>query len=135
MTGNKNKVAEMADHVRTNLAHFTTLDIDLPEIQDSEVLNIVQEKCRRAFSEVNKLSKDEKGDDAGVVQSPKTVLIEDTCLHFSALNGMPGPYIKCKLCSNNANANFHSPHLTVFLFFRVLECGWSERLIQDARGL
>lgn len=80
----------MEDHVRTRFAKFTILDLDLPEIQDSNVLDIVQEKCKRAFEHVNKTNVDNEGD------IRRSVLIEDTSLHFKALNGMPGPYIKCK---------------------------------------
>lgn len=89
VTGNQNKVAELGEHVKTKYAKLSILDIDLPEIQDTSVLKIVEEKCKRAFEEVNKLSQN-------IVQGDikKSVLIEDVCLNFKALNGMPGPYIK-----------------------------------------
>jgi inosine triphosphate pyrophosphatase len=51
-------------------------DIDLPEIQ-GEPENIIKEKCKIAVEKV---------------QGP--VLVEDTCLCFEALNGLPGPYVK-----------------------------------------
>jgi inosine triphosphate pyrophosphatase len=50
-------------------------DIDLPEIQ-GEPENIIKEKCKIAVEKV---------------QGP--VLVEDTCLCFEALNGLPGPYV------------------------------------------
>lgn len=92
VTGNKNKVAELGDHIKTELVKIDVLDLDLPEIQDASVLKIVEEKCRQAFHKVN--NKLPVGDDGQ--QAKRCVLIEDTCLHFNALNGMPGPYIKCR---------------------------------------
>lgn len=91
VTGNKNKIVELGDHVKTKLAKFSVLDMDLPEIQSSNVLNIVEEKCRNAFKQVNKTSSNH-GDNQS--KENCSVLIEDTCLSFNALNGMPGPYIK-----------------------------------------
>lgn len=90
VTGNQNKVAELGEHVKTKYAKLSILDLDLPEIQDSDVLKIVEEKCKCAFREVNKSFEDNKNQG----ESPKSVLIEDVCLNFKALNGMPGPYIK-----------------------------------------
>lgn len=97
VTGNKNKVTELGKHLETSSMRLTVLDIDLPEIQHSDVLKIVEEKCRRAFNHVNK---------SPVVSSAgervrRSVLIEDTCLNFKALNGLPGPYIKCELFHPN----------------------------------
>jgi inosine triphosphate pyrophosphatase len=51
-------------------------DIDLPEFQ-GEPDEICSAKCREAAKHVN-----------------GPVLVEDTCLCFNALGGMPGPYIK-----------------------------------------
>ena len=51
-------------------------DVDLPEYQ-GEPDDICIQKCKEASK---------------VIQGP--VLIEDTCLCFNALGGLPGPYIK-----------------------------------------
>ena len=51
-------------------------DIDLPEYQ-GEPDDICIQKCKEASK---------------VIKGP--VLIEDTCLCFNALGGLPGPYIK-----------------------------------------
>lgn len=59
--------------------------MDVPEIQDSDILTIAQEKCCQAFERINKSNTD-----------LSSVLVEDVSLHFDALNGMPGPYIKCE---------------------------------------
>lgn len=50
--------------------------VDLPEYQ-GEIDEISVEKCKAA---------------ANIVNGP--VVIEDTCLCFNAMNGLPGPYIK-----------------------------------------
>ena len=54
----------------------THVDIDLPELQ-GDALEIARQKCREAANQVD-----------------SAVLVEDTSLCFTALNGMPGPYIK-----------------------------------------
>ncbi len=51
-------------------------DVDLPEYQGSPE-EVVREKCAEA---------------ARRIQGP--VIVEDTCLCFNALGGLPGPYIK-----------------------------------------
>ena len=51
--------------------------IDLPELQ-GEPEEISTEKCRLAAAQVG-----------------GPVMVEDTSLCFNALNGLPGPYIKC----------------------------------------
>jgi inosine triphosphate pyrophosphatase len=50
--------------------------IDLPEYQGTPEV-VCREKCKEA---------------AKLVGGP--VIVEDTCLCFNALNGLPGPYIK-----------------------------------------
>lgn len=92
VTGNKEKIEELGDNIKTKYANLSILDLDLPEIQGSSPLDIVKEKCLSAFRRVNK--------DAKCKQEMRSVLVEDTCLHFKALNGMPGPYIKCECLFN-----------------------------------
>lgn len=53
-----------------------SVKLDLPELQ-GEPEDIAKEKCRLAAREVN-----------------GAVMVEDTCLCFNALNGLPGPYVK-----------------------------------------
>eukprot|EP00262_Sarcandra_glabra_P008654 TRINITY_DN22269_c0_g1_i1.p1 TRINITY_DN22269_c0_g1~~TRINITY_DN22269_c0_g1_i1.p1 ORF type:complete len:205 (-),score=38.25 TRINITY_DN22269_c0_g1_i1:122-736(-) len=75
VTGNAKKLEE----VRTILGNsipFQSLKLELPELQ-GEPEAISKEKARLAAKEVN-----------------GPVLVEDTCLCFNALNGLPGPYIK-----------------------------------------
>ncbi|KAH7832936.1 hypothetical protein Vadar_001537 [Vaccinium darrowii] len=75
VTGNAKKLEE----VRAILGHsipFNSLKLDLPELQ-GEPEEISKEKARLAANQVN-----------------GPVLVEDTCLCFNALKGLPGPYIK-----------------------------------------
>ncbi|KAB5575897.1 putative inosine triphosphate pyrophosphatase [Coniochaeta sp. 2T2.1] len=75
ITGNAGKLRE----VKAILEPAIQVDnqtLDLLEIQGT-VEEVTLDKCRRA---------------ADLVEGP--VLVEDTCLCFNALNGLPGPYIK-----------------------------------------
>lgn len=75
VTGNTKKLEE----ARAILGHsipFHSLKLDLPELQ-GEPEDISKEKARIAAIQVN-----------------GPVLVEDTCLCFNALKGLPGPYIK-----------------------------------------
>ncbi|XP_041481748.1 inosine triphosphate pyrophosphatase-like [Lytechinus variegatus] len=75
VTGNKNKLEEVRAIIGK---HFDvqSVAIDLPEFQ-GEPDDISKSKCLEAVKHI-------KG----------PVIVEDTCLCFNALGGMPGPYIK-----------------------------------------
>ncbi|KAI3428210.1 hypothetical protein D9Q98_006590 [Chlorella vulgaris] len=78
VTGNANKARELAEFFASNPVPFniTPTSLDLPEIQgDPE--EIAMYKCSTAMEKL---------------QAP--VLVEDVCLGFNALHGLPGPYIK-----------------------------------------
>lgn len=75
VTGNAKKLEEVRA-ILGNSIPFQSLKIDLPELQ-GEPEEISKEKARLAAIQVN-----------------GPVLVEDTCLCFNALNGLPGPYIK-----------------------------------------
>ncbi|XP_072937341.1 inosine triphosphate pyrophosphatase [Epargyreus clarus] len=77
VTGNAKKLEE----VRAILGSTFPLEIishklDLPELQ-GDIDEVSIKKCQEA---------------ARLLQKP--VVVEDTCLCFNALNGLPGPYIK-----------------------------------------
>ncbi|KAJ7531506.1 hypothetical protein O6H91_14G046700 [Diphasiastrum complanatum] len=75
VTGNSKKLEE----VKMILGHaipFQSLKLDLPELQ-GEPEDISKEKARLA---------------AKKICGP--VLVEDTCLCYNALQGLPGPYVK-----------------------------------------
>ncbi|XP_042513242.1 inosine triphosphate pyrophosphatase [Macadamia integrifolia] len=75
VTGNAKKLEEVKS-ILGNSIPFQSLKLDLPELQ-GEPEEISKEKARLAAKEVQ-----------------GTVLVEDTCLCFNALKGLPGPYIK-----------------------------------------
>ncbi|XP_033119204.1 inosine triphosphate pyrophosphatase-like isoform X2 [Anneissia japonica] len=75
VTGNANKLREVKAIVGDTI-QVVSRKIDLPEFQ-GEPDDIVIDKCKEAIKEV-------KG----------PIIVEDTCLCFSALGGLPGPYIK-----------------------------------------
>ncbi|GMH08254.1 hypothetical protein Nepgr_010094 [Nepenthes gracilis] len=75
VTGNPKKLEEVKS-ILGNSIPFQSLKLDLPELQ-GEPEDISKEKARLAAIQVN-----------------GPVLVEDTCLCFNALKGLPGPYIK-----------------------------------------
>lgn len=86
VTGNENKVKELANNLDLKHINLIRTNIDLIEMQGHE-LDILQDKCERAYKTmINTLGG----------QQQLAVLIDDTSLNFGALNGMPGPYVKCK---------------------------------------
>ncbi|XP_059059375.1 inosine triphosphate pyrophosphatase [Achroia grisella] len=77
VTGNVKKLEE----VRAILGNNFPLEVinhklDLPELQ-GEIDEVSIQKCQEAARRLK-----------------KPVIVEDTCLCFRALNGLPGPYIK-----------------------------------------
>ncbi|KAI0019620.1 putative ham1 family protein [Xylariomycetidae sp. FL0641] len=81
ITGNANKLAEVQAILEPAGIRVTNEALDLPEVQ-GELDAVTRAKCRVA---------------ADRVRGP--VLVEDTCLCFDALNGLPGPYIKWFMAS------------------------------------
>ncbi|EAA26727.1 putative inosine triphosphate pyrophosphatase [Neurospora crassa] len=75
ITGNANKLGEVKAILEPAI-QVENQALDLLEIQGT-LEEVTLDKCRRA---------------ADLVQGP--VLVEDTCLCFNALKGLPGPYIK-----------------------------------------
>lgn len=77
VTGNAKKLEEVLSILGNSFAdRLVSQNVDLPELQ-GEIDDICIKKCREA---------------AKVVGGP--VIVEDTCLCFDALKGLPGPYIK-----------------------------------------
>ncbi|KAI4278892.1 MAG: hypothetical protein LQ337_000702 [Flavoplaca oasis] len=75
ITGNNNKLAEVKA-ILEDVVPLRSRSLEQVEIQGTTE-DISKDKCRRA---------------ADLVGGP--VLVEDTCLAFTALKGLPGPYIK-----------------------------------------
>lgn len=91
ISGNINKVAFLELFLGTKVHHKK---LDLKEVQSLSVIEVVEEKAREAY---------------GQIQQP--ILIEDTTLKFEALGRLPGTFIKyfldelgneglCKLLDN-----------------------------------
>lgn len=77
VTGNAKKLEEFVAILGKNFPReVTSKKIDLPEYQ-GEADDICKNKCKAA---------------AEIIKGP--VIIEDTCLCFNAMKGLPGPYIK-----------------------------------------
>lgn len=74
VTGNAKKLEEVKAILGQSIP-FQSLKLDLPELQ-GEPEDISKEKARLAAIQVN-----------------GPVLVEDTCLCFNALKGLPGPYM------------------------------------------
>lgn len=94
ITGNAGKAKYLSDYFHMPVEH---VNLDLPEIQSLDLTEIVKDKARRAFAELN-----------------SRVIVEDVSLVFDALDKLPGPLIKwfletlgndglCKLIDNFDN--------------------------------
>nr|POF03310.1 inosine triphosphate pyrophosphatase [Quercus suber] len=97
VTGNAKKLEEVRA-ILGNSIPFQSLKLDLPELQ-GEPEDISKEKARLAAFQVN-----------------GPVLVEDTCLCFNALKGLPGPYMKIE-CENirNLQSSFVGQVVKAFL--------------------
>lgn len=80
ITGNAHKLREVKAILEPAI-QVDSQTLDLIEIQGT-IEEVTLDKCRRA---------------ADLIEGP--VLVEDTCLAFNALNGLPGPYIKWFMAS------------------------------------
>lgn len=74
VTGNANKLREVK-HILEPAITVNSQNVDLPELQGT-VEEVTLEKCRVAAQKIG-----------------GPVLVEDTCLCFNALGGLPGPYM------------------------------------------
>ena len=77
VTGNRNKLTEARRICGIDLDHT---EIDLPEIQSSVLAEVAHEKALEAWRRLR-----------------QPVLVDETALELSALNGFPGPLIKFML--------------------------------------
>ncbi|KAL5102861.1 Inosine triphosphate pyrophosphatase [Taenia crassiceps] len=78
VTSNPNKLRETIEILGEGYTEMLKqVNVDLPEYQGSSPEEIARLKCHHAVR---------------IVGGP--VLVEDTCLAFDALKGLPGPYIK-----------------------------------------
>lgn len=85
ITGNQNKVDYLSRTLGVTLAHQR---VDLDEIQSADPKVVIEHKVRQAYQLIR-----------------KPVLVEDTSLSFNALNGLPGPFVKFFVDSDNGLEN------------------------------
>lgn len=85
ITGNQHKADYLAKMLGIHLDHHK---VDLDEIQSVSLEEIVIHKARQAYD---------------VIKKP--VLVEDVALGFNALNGLPGPFVKFFVESENGLEN------------------------------
>lgn len=76
-TNNNTNNTNAHAHSSRSFLDLQVLTVDLPEIQEVDTMAIAKDKARQA---------------AQLSNGP--CLVEDTSLQFTALGGMPGPYIK-----------------------------------------
>lgn len=76
ITGNHNKYREVSDFFSKYGITITMTDLDLPEIQGSDI-DIIKYKAEYAHKHIK-----------------TRFIVEDSGLEFEALGGLPGPYIK-----------------------------------------
>ncbi len=74
ITSNQSKADYLAKYLGHPIDH---VKLDLDEIQSLDLKEIVEHKVRQAYEKIR-----------------KPVIVEDVSLEFSALNGLPGPFIK-----------------------------------------
>lgn len=100
VTSNPGKLAEVKAILSTSGVNLESKNVDITEIQGT-IEEITRDKAKRAAEQVSTpvcLSNRWKlenfvqiANDSNQVGGP--VIIEDTCLCFDALKGLPGPYV------------------------------------------
>ena len=99
ITGNENKRKEVQDILGNNICEVINIKLDLPEIQSIEVVEVVKEKIKYAYSaakeKFNEI-KEKFGKKNININSIDDVIIicEDTGLHIKDMNNFPGALIK-----------------------------------------
>jgi len=91
ITGNKNKLAEV-QAILAGVIELRNQNVDLVEIQGT-VEEVTIDKARRAADAVCCNPKFQLTPQLNTLQIKGPVLVEDTCLVFNAMNGLPGPYM------------------------------------------
>ena len=104
VTGNANKLAEVkailepagetSPDATAAAITVTSRKVDLIEIQAGSMEEVTLDKCRRAVELVSfPISLYSVYSPLLICQIQGPVLVEDTCLCFDALNGLPGAYM------------------------------------------
>ncbi|KAL8640566.1 MAG: hypothetical protein Q9228_002518 [Teloschistes exilis] len=120
ITSNANKLAEVKA-ILGGIIPLKSRSLDLVEIQGT-IEEISKDKCSRA---------------AAAIGGP--ALVEDTCLCFNALSGLPGPYIKWFLQAlghedlNNLLAAYEDKSAQAVCTFAYCEGPGQDPLVFDGR--
>jgi len=77
VTSNQGKVRALARRIDQTKYNIVQKDIDIPEIQANNAVEIATFKAKYAYDQLK-----------------KPVIVQDSSFHVNALNGFPGPYIK-----------------------------------------
>jgi len=85
ITGNQNKSDYLSKVLGVNLGHKK---LELDEIQSVDPFAVTEHKARQAYSIIH-----------------KPILIQDTSLVFDALDGLPGPFVKFFIESEDGLVN------------------------------
>jgi non-canonical purine NTP pyrophosphatase (RdgB/HAM1 family) len=85
ISGNQNKINYLTKTLGIQLEHKK---IDLDEIQSADPKVVIEHKVRQAYA---------------LIQTP--VLVEDTSLSFTALDNLPGPFVKFFVDAENGLEN------------------------------
>lgn len=91
LTSNANKLREVRAILADVLPAGWTLasrKIDLDEVQSADPVEVAQKKARAA-ADVLRCEAAAAG-----TAPPRFVMVEDTCLCFDALGGLPGPFVR-----------------------------------------
>lgn len=87
ITGNQNKADYLSRLLNLPIKHH---NLDLDEIQSADLKKVAEHKARQAFDSL---------------QSP--VLVEDVSLEFTALGGLPGPFVRYFIEQSGLEAMCH----------------------------
>jgi inosine triphosphate pyrophosphatase len=116
ITGNANKLGEVKAILEPAI-QVESQTLDLIEIQGASLEEVTLDKCRRAADLVSAipsirppftLESIQLANTSPLLQIQGPVLVEDTCLCFNALNGLPGPYmyVRCLSCLFNSRSRY-----------------------------
>lgn len=121
-TGNAEKFQEVKEMLESSNIELLQAKLDIPELQGTPT-EVAKEKARMAFEQLK-----------------EPVFVDDTGLAFTALNGMPGIYIKHFLKAighaglNNLLANYEDKSATAFVTIGFCDGKTTECVKGECKG-
>ena len=91
ITSNANKLREVQQILGGALPDgwgVTNMNVDLDEVQSADPVVVATKKARAAVSVLREKAA------RGEAELPRFAMVEDTCLCFRALGGLPGPFVR-----------------------------------------